>query len=107
MKTQRLLFFALETILLTVAALDAAGIIFHRTIDEPIVASIIVDLFMVSFLGLLFWWAAYRTKHTRLGRFAFLTLVCVISPIVTTAQAPLFLVVITWTAILLLWLRHP
>jgi hypothetical protein len=79
MKTERLLFFALETILLTIAALLAAAIIFHRTIDQSIVASITIDLFMVSFLGLLFWWAACRTKHPRLGR------VGVISPIVTTS----------------------
>ena len=77
-KVRRLVFFALETTLLTTAVLATAARILHRFIDQPVVALAMLALFVGSFIGLPAWCAVYHKCEPRLANVAAYTLIVLI-----------------------------
>ena len=77
-KFRRLLFFALETSLLSVIALSTAGSILGRRIYHPLVGFFLLGLAAISFFGLPIWCAVNHASEPHLARVAALTLISVI-----------------------------
>ena len=75
MKMHRLLFFALETTLLTTAALATVAGLLHRRVYDPLIGFSLIALSLGSFMGLPVWCAVYHRREPQLSRVAAFTLV--------------------------------
>ena len=78
-KGRRLLFFALETVLVALSALGIAANYLHRRIDDPRVGLLLIALSIASFFGLPIWCAVYGSSERTLERVAGVTMIGVIT----------------------------